>query len=218
MKKTIFDALKAKFSGVSDNILDRIATKIAKTVTTEEQVKEAVENYTLQQVIDGYADSRASEAQQTAVKNYESKYHLKDGAKLEDPQPPTPQPSESNDIPEWAIAMQEAFKKQSEELAAFKKGNLTTSRKKQLTDITSKLPESMRKAYDRITVDTYSDEDFANLLSEVTTETDTILTEARQKGASFGGPNARNNQGGEGVTPKATNKEIEALAAKMNIL
>lgn len=216
MKKAILDALKAKFEGVSDNILDRIATKMAKTVTTEEQVKEAVENYTLQQVIDGYADSRASEAQQTAVKNYELKYHLKDGNKLNDttPAPPTP-PNTGGDVPAWAKALQETLQKQSEELAAFKRGNITTSRKKQLTDITAKLPEAMRKAYDRIAVDTYSDEEFANILSEVTTETDNILTEAKQAGAVFGG-RTHGNSGGV-VTPKATEKEVDEVASKLFI-
>lgn len=217
MKKAILDALKAKFEGVSDNILDRIATKMAKTVTTEEQVKEAAENYTLQQVIDGYADSRASEAQQTAVKNYESKYHLKDGNKLNDttPAPPTP-PNTGDEVPAWAKALQEALQKQSEELAAFKRGNITTSRKKQLTDITAKLPEAMRKAYDRIAVDTYSDEEFANILSEVTTETDNILTEAKQAGAVFGG-RTHGNSGGGAVTPKATEKEVDEVASKLFI-
>lgn len=218
MKKAILDALKTKFEGVSDNILDRIATKMAKTVTTEEQVKEAVENYTLQQVIDGYADSRASEAQQTAVKNYESKYHLKDGNKLDDttpPVPPTP-PNTGDDVPAWAKALQETLQKQSEELAAFKRGNITTSRKKQLTDITAKLPEAMRKAYDRIAVDTYSDEEFANILSEVTTETDNILTEAKQAGAVFGG-RTHGNSGGGVVAPKATEKEVDEVASKLFI-
>lgn len=218
MKKAILDALKAKFEGVSDNILDRIATKMAKTVTTEEQVKEAVENYTLQQVIDGYADSRASEAQQTAVKNYESKYHLKDGNKLDDTTPPVP-PTPLNtgdEVPAWAKALQETLQKQSEELAAFKRGNITTSRKKQLTDITAKLPEAMRKAYDRIAVDTYSDEEFANILSEITTETDNILTEAKQAGAVFGG-RTHGNSGGGVVTPKATEKEVDEVASKLFI-
>ena len=215
MKKAILDALKAKFEGVSDNILDRIATKMAKTVTTEEQAKEAVENYTLQQVIDGYADSRASEAQQTAVKNYESKYHLKDGNKLDDTTPPVP-PNTGDDVPAWAKALQETLQKQSEELAAFKRGNITTSRKKQLTDITAKLPEAMRKAYDRIAVDTYSDEEFANILSEVTTETDNILTEAKQAGAVFGG-RTHGNSGIGVVTPKATEKEVDEVASKLFI-
>ena len=78
MRKETLDTLKAKFEGVSDAILGRIADKIAKTATTGEQAQAAVEAYTLQQLLEGYGDSRATEAQQTAVHNYESRYGLKD--------------------------------------------------------------------------------------------------------------------------------------------
>ena len=83
MRQQILEALKAKFSGVSEKILGRIADKLAKTVTTAEQVATAVEGVTFQQVLDSYGDSRATEAQQTAVHNYETKYGLKDGQKIE---------------------------------------------------------------------------------------------------------------------------------------
>lgn len=85
MRKAILDALKAKFQGVSESVLNRIADKLCKTVTTAEQVQTAVDGVTIQQVIEGYADSRATEASQTAVHNYEQKYGLKDGAKVEQP-------------------------------------------------------------------------------------------------------------------------------------
>ena len=85
MRKEILEALTAKFEGVSASILGRIADKLAKTATTPEQVKTAVEGMTLQQVIESYGDSRATEASNTArenaVKDYESRYGLKDGAK-----------------------------------------------------------------------------------------------------------------------------------------
>jgi hypothetical protein len=215
MKKAILEALKAKFQGVSDNILDRIATKMAKTVTDEEQVKEAVENYTLQQVIDSYADSRANEAQQTAVKNYETKYGLKDGDKVDVEQ--QPQPPKDGGMPEWAQKLYATIQKQGEELTAFKQGSITTSRKKQLTDITSRLPESMRKGYDRIAVDGYTDEEFTNLLTEITTEADNILTETKQTGVVFGGRSNGNHNGGSGDTLKATDKEVDEVAAKLSI-
>ena len=69
MKDRILAALKAKFSGVSADILDRIAGMLAKTVTTEEQVATAVEGVTeeLINVIEGYGDSRATGAQKTAA-------------------------------------------------------------------------------------------------------------------------------------------------------
>ena len=62
MKKEILEALTTKFPGVSVSILDRIATKLAETVTTAEQVKTAVEGVTIQQVIESYGDSRGTEA------------------------------------------------------------------------------------------------------------------------------------------------------------
>ena len=78
MRKEILEALTAKFEGVSASILGRIADKLAKTATTPEQVKTAVEGMTLQQVIESYGDSRATEASNTArenaVKDYESRY------------------------------------------------------------------------------------------------------------------------------------------------
>lgn len=42
-KEQILEALKTKFQGVQASILDRVGTKLAQTVTTEEQVKTAVE-------------------------------------------------------------------------------------------------------------------------------------------------------------------------------
>ena len=83
MKKIILEALKAKFTGVSNTILDRIAAKLAKTVTSEEQVASVVEAVTFQQALESYGDSRETEAQQTAVSNYEKKHGLKDGQKVE---------------------------------------------------------------------------------------------------------------------------------------
>ena len=63
MKKIILDALKAKYVGVSESILNRMAEKLVKTVTKEEDVAAAVEAVTFQQ-IDSEADRRATEASQ----------------------------------------------------------------------------------------------------------------------------------------------------------
>ena len=65
--KQILEALRTQFPGVGDNILQKTAARLAKTVTTEEGVKTAVSGVTLQQVIDSYGDSRATEAQESAV-------------------------------------------------------------------------------------------------------------------------------------------------------
>ena len=91
MKKEILEALAAKFEGVSSAVLDRIANKLAKTITKTEDIATAVEGVTIQQIIDSYTDSRITEASETARKNavndYESKYGLKDGVKTVDNNP-----------------------------------------------------------------------------------------------------------------------------------
>lgn len=81
MKKEILDALKAKFEGVSESILVRIAEKGAKTVKMPGDVTSFVEGVTLQQLFESYGDSRATEAADKAVFNYEKKHGLKDGVK-----------------------------------------------------------------------------------------------------------------------------------------
>lgn len=91
MKEKILAALKTKFAGVPEAILDRIASKLAKTASTEEQVNSLVEGMTLQNVFDSYGDSRATEASQRAVSNYQKKHGIKDGKPIAEPTPaPTP--------------------------------------------------------------------------------------------------------------------------------
>ena len=59
MKQKILEALKAKFPGVNANVLNRIADKLAKTVTTDEQVTTAIAGVTKEfiEIIESYGDS-----------------------------------------------------------------------------------------------------------------------------------------------------------------
>lgn len=220
MKKELLDALKAKFPGVSDNVLDRIATKLAKTATTAEQVKTAVEGVTIQQVIESYGDSRATEASNTArenaVKDYETRYGLKDGVKTntaggEPTGGATNQTTGgTEEIPAWA---QKLFDRLDAQDAA----RTTETRKQKLNAVIEKLPESMRKAYERIPLDKYTDEEFTTMLGEVTTEVEGIANETAAKGAVFGKPSA--NNGGQTTTElsdaqKAAISKREGTAAE----
>lgn len=83
MKKKLLDALKTKFSGVSEVILDRIATKKAEGVTDESQITVIVDGINFQYVLTSYGDYRANEANISSVNNYEEKYGLKDGKPVE---------------------------------------------------------------------------------------------------------------------------------------
>lgn len=77
--KEILGALKTKYVGARETILDRVARNLAKTVTKPEEVQTAVDGVTFQQVLDSYGDSRATDATKTAVANYEKKHGLRDG-------------------------------------------------------------------------------------------------------------------------------------------
>lgn len=204
MKQKLFEALKAKFSGVDADILDRIATMLAKTVTDESGVTTAVEGVTQEfiSVIEGYGDSRATGAQKTAVANYERKHNLKDGVKVAQQQQQEPPKSTEggDDMPAWAKTLIESNQQLSERLNRLDTERTTTARRQQLATITDKLPEALRKPYERMSVDNLKEEEFTQLLSDVTTEVNGIVSGMNAKGAVFGKPAAHNgggNQGGE---------------------
>lgn len=221
MKQQILTALKAKFVGVSDAILDRVATKLAQTVTTAEQVQTAVDGVTFQQVLESYGDSRATQATQTAVHNYETKYGLKDGVKVTPPeqQPPvppvtppvTPPAGGAETVPAWAQALIDSNNSLKNELAQMKTDRTTETRKQQISTLIEKLPENLRKAYSRTPVDGLTDEQFTTLVGEITTEVGDIQSSIQQKGAVFGKPAAQNggNQGAE-----LTKEQVAAISQR----
>ena len=222
MKQQILTALKAKFVGVSDAILDRVATKLAQTVTTAEQVQTAVDGVTFQQVLESYGDSRATQATQTAVHNYETKYGLKDGVKVTPPetQPPvvppvtppvTPPDGGAETVPAWAQALIDSNNSLKNELAQMKTARTTETRKQQISTLIEKLPENLRKAYSRTPVDGLTDEQFTALVGEITTEVGDIQSSIQQKGAVFGKPAAQNggNQGAE-----LTEEQVAAISQR----
>lgn len=221
MRKELLEALKTKFPGVSDAILNRIVEKLAKTVTSSEQVATAVEGVTFQQILESYGDSRATESAQTAVKNYEKQYSLKDGVKVEEKTEKEIDPEKGGDdeVKTLLKSLVESNKELKAEITAIKSGKVTESRKQQLTAITAKLPENLRKGYDRISVDSLSDEEFTTLLGEVTTEVEGIVAQEKSKGAVFGRPTVTGKAGGTGSgnNQEATEAEAQAVVDKLNI-
>lgn len=212
MKQLILNALKAKFTGVSDAILDRVATKLAQTVTQTEQVQTVVDGVTFQQVLESYGDSRATQAQQTAVHNYEQKYGLKDGVKVDDQQRQQQTGAQqqtveqhggkpNDDVPAWAKAIIDRMDKMDSE-------RITTTRRQQIDKLIEGLPENLKKAYGRTPVDGLTDEEFNALTTEITTEVNGITTEIQQRGAKFGTPSA---QGGNHNGNELTDDQIKAI-------
>lgn len=207
MKKELLAALKAKFEGVNESILSRIADKLAKTTTKEEDVATAVSGVTIQQIIEGYGDSRATEAQQSAVRNYEEKYGLKDGERVQEPKL---KPQEET-MPEWAKQLVAENKTLSERLGRMDGERITAERKQKLSAVFKKLPENLRKPYERMSIDKLSDEEFTTLFGEITAEVDEIASSVKSKGAVFGRPAAHQ---GTDNSQELSKEEQEAIASR----
>ena len=113
MKQKLIELLTTKF-GVGAKVVEGIAEKLAKTVSTEEEAKTVADGVTFAQVLESYADKRANEASETARKNaiskYEETYRIKDGKPVEAPKPleSTPLPTQTTPSPK----RQEAPKQQ----------------------------------------------------------------------------------------------------------
>jgi hypothetical protein len=210
MKKTAIEALKSKFEGVSESMLSRVADKIAKTATTIEDVTTSVEGMTWQTLMESYADSRATEAQKTAVSNYERKHNLKDGQKVN----ATQAGAETDpDTPAWAKSLTEQMMAMSQRIGLIEGEKIHNSRKQQLDALVGKLPETLRKPYARMAYKDLSEEDFGSLLTEVGAEVEAVTKEVSSTGAVFGKPRA--SQGGADKT--ATDAEADAVVAGMPI-
>lgn len=225
MRQQILDALKTKFTGVSEKILGRIADKLAKTVTTQEQVQTAVDGVTFQQVLESYGDSRATEASQTAVRNYEQTHGLKDGKVVANP--PVDDKNKTNpngdgDDTTQALLKEliESNKKLTERVEAMQGEKITASRREQLSKIISSLLPSVKKAYERTPVESLTDEEFETLKGEITAEAADIAKETGAKGVVFGRPTVQGGTKTQQTTStdggkEATDDEAKAVVDKM---
>lgn len=209
MKKQILEALKAKFEGVSDAILNRIADKLAKTVTKEEDVASSVEGVTLQQVLESYGDSRASEAADSAISTYEKKHGLKEGAKVngggesskgKPNEPEKKETEDDKDTPAWAktlIAQNEAMQKRMDAIEGEK---VTDVRTKRFNEVIANVPDTQKgrltKDFERLKKTFEDEDDFEAYITDLGTDVEAIIGASEAKGATGysapkGGGNAK---------------------------
>lgn len=217
MKQTIIDLLKTKFEGVDESILSRIAdTKAAKAVKTDEEANAYVEGVTLNHLLNSYGDIRSTEAQRTAVSNYEKKYGLKDGKKAEGGGHTEPKEDDDDDIqaPAWAKSLIEQNRKLSEEVAAMKGEKVAATRRSRFDELVGKLPEEYRRGYARIALDTMSDDEFSKLLEDVGTEVDNTAKSIKTNGTTFGIPVFR-GPGAPGEKGEASKERVDAVLARL---
>jgi hypothetical protein len=198
MFEQILEGLKTKYPGVGAKTLERIAKKMAKTVTKEEDVKTAVDGVTFQQLIDNEGDFRATQATETSIANYEQKFGLKNGKPVEKPQDPPIQKEKKPDEPQVPQDETQKMLKQlldnqkalTDELAAIKTEKIGNSRKGRLTEMLKEADDKTRNRYlrdfDRLT---FKDEDdFNGWLDERKPEIDEDIKSVKAAGASASAP------------------------------
>ena len=214
MKDEILALLTTKFTGVSVQVLSRIAEKLAKTAT---DATTAVAGVEIQNVIESHADYRATEATTNSVANYETKHGLKDGQKVngDDPDPNEPDPTGKDSETSAAIkTLLGVVKTLTDEVTAIKTGKITDSRKQRFDAIIANLPENQKKAYQRTSIDSLKDEAFEALIVDVTAEVGVIEAEVKAKGSVFARP-----LGGDHNPDKKepTAKELDDAVSQLNL-
>lgn len=235
MKQKLIEALTTKF-GVDAKMVEGIAEKLSKTVTTEEEVATAVEGVTFLQVLESYADKRANEASDTARKNaikkYEAQYGLKDGKPLEDPgkkdpapdpdpnPKPDPKPTNLPDevtealkkLTEMNTTLAEQVKNLTGKIAGFEAKDLATVRRNKLNEAIAKLTEAQRKPYARISLDGMKDEEFDALLDEVKADAEAMAAENEKQEKALEAASKRPTVGSmPPITGKASATELDAV-------
>ncbi len=203
MKEKIFEALKTKFKefGVPASILEGVADKLSKTVTTEDQIETAVSGVNFETLSQSEIDRRTIGVVEKAIENYEGKHGLKDGKPVKKPESKKPDSNLKNDAggddgePEWAKKLSERLESYEEKLTRLEKERETSSKLNQAKDLlkTSKIPDKLKdKWLKRVNVD---DED-TSLEDQVKALEDEYL-ELKQEHINASVNEGEGTQGGE---------------------
>ena len=200
MREKILKALQTKYEGVDAKTLDRIANRLAKTITDEADIQTAVDGVTVQALMESYGDARVTELQRTAVENYEKKYGIKDGKKVEStPPPPTPPPS-AQEEPEYIKALKAQMAEMQKRLDESDKAKVSVARKARLDDILKDAPQELRQIYST----SYDNMQFADdaaydaWLESSKTSIETLGASLKAKGAVTTPPKGGGNPDGAG--------------------
>lgn len=230
-EQLILAALQTKFTGVDAKILGRIAKKYAKTATgtTEADAKTIVDGITFQQVLESHADYRATEAQKTAVANYESKHNLRDGKPIEQPQQnqsqTQPQQEQSGQTagqqggqqseekaPAWAQQIIADNKALRERLQSIESERTQNSRLERFREAIKGAPDKVKARYEkdfaRLTFK--DDADFDGYLEEIAPDIAAMAASDSRKGAAVGAPYG--SQGSNTTASELVKARFEAAA------
>lgn len=215
MKTIISKALAAKFQGVDAKITDKVAAILAKTVSTEEQATAAANAVTFQQLLESYGDSRATEASQAAIANYERQHGLK-GGKQDKKEGGPEEAKKSKEEPkgDTAAEIAAALKSFRAELDGFKQTRVDEAHASRYAELISSLPDRYKAAYSRTNTKGLSEEEFTKLIDSIKPEVEAITAEATAKGVVLGRPSPHENPNPQ---KQASEAEAEAVVARLNI-
>ena len=214
MEKKILDALIEKYSGVKEPILRRVATKLAKTVENEEDIATAVDGV-FADVLEAYGDQRATDAQKTAVANYERKHNLKDGKAVDGGKPDDePAPIPADDTPALLKKLIEQNNALKEPLDAMDGEKRSPSRRSVIDGILEPLTEVQRKPYKHMRLEDMSEDDFSALQETIKGEVDELVNEQNARSTVFGRPA---QTGKQPSSQQATDAEVDAVMKTMHI-
>ncbi len=211
MKNKIIEALKNKYKhlGLGEKAFEGAAAFLEPSIKEESEIEAAVASVepmlkSFQSEADGVRTAKA--AAEKRVAELEAQVKELGGTPASKTQPN----DDGKDVPAWAQALIDSNKKLSDELAAMKGEKVVNTRKQQLEAIIGKLPEHLRKPYTRIAIPAdMSDDDFATMTAEITSEVDGLLKEEGARGAVFGRPRG----GGNGVDKEGAEKPTDEEAA-----
>ena len=213
METKIFDALSEKYSGVKEPILRRVAAKLAKTVTSEDDITTAVDG-AFTDVLEAYGDQRATDAQKTAVANYERKHNLKDGKAINGGEPDNePDNTTADDTPALLKKLIEQNNALKERLDAMDGEKRSQSRRSIIDGILEPLTEVQRKPYRHMRLEDLSEDDFADLQQTIKGEVDEMVNEHNARGTVFGRPASGGKQQS---SQQATDAEVDAVVKTMH--
>ena len=214
MRKKILEALNTKFPGVSDSKLNRIVDNLVKKVKSEDEIEAAVEEITVESLLDSYGDARANLSRDSIIKDYEKKNNLKDGKPVGKEDNGGEQEDETKNgsvqvagakaggktdeegmSPEMKMILGElkALKKQNDTLtsaiATMQTEKVTSTREQQFRELIKNLPEDSKKRYmrDYAFMNFDTDDKFNSYLEAIRPDVEEEETATKQAEAHVGG-------------------------------
>lgn len=214
MEEKIFEMLKTKYSnlGLSNDVLNGYAKYLAASVTEEAGIDAAVATIEplLKMQQKEYDKIRAAQKKAEEVKKDNEKKDNEPIVKNEviKNEKKEKEEKKNDEIPEWAKTLIKDFSSIKKDLSDRDHAEIISKRRAEVESITSKLPDSVKKAYSRMNLDV-SDEDYEALKTSLTTEVEETMKEFNQKRSIFSPPYAG---GGENDGNPISKKEADEIA------